>query len=89
MVNLIREQLGRKRGGWHGRIGANCVLHPLIYTLLEFDRAQYVEKCKIVGQRKVASSSGAAGGRSTNQIAIQIGLFPVSLQFFPSSVPLF
>jgi len=49
--------------------------------------AQYVENCKIVGQRKVASSSGAAGDRSTNQISIQIGLFPVSLQIFPPQFP--
>ena len=38
MVNLIREQ--------HGVVGADCALHPLIHTLLEFNLAQDFEKRK-------------------------------------------
>ena len=34
----------RKKVGQHGRVGADCGLHPLIHTLLEFGVAPYVER---------------------------------------------
>ena len=32
--------------GLYGRVGADCALHPLIHTLLDFNLAQDVEKKK-------------------------------------------
>jgi hypothetical protein len=39
--------------------GAKCRLHPLIHTLLEFNLAQYVEKCLVIGQQKKPPPTGA------------------------------
>ena len=33
-------------------VGANCGLHPLIHTHLEFNLAQYIEKRQVIAQQK-------------------------------------
>ena len=39
-------------GGKHGGVGADCRLHPLIHTLLEFTLSQDIESIKEAEQVK-------------------------------------
>jgi len=44
-------------GGQHGGVGADCRLHPLIHTLLEFDVAQYMVQSTLLRFGQLVSTN--------------------------------
>ncbi len=60
----------RKKVGQHGRVGADCGLHPLMHTFLKFNLVQDIESCqgKGFGVNLTPFPLGSLGGKKGNRI---------------------